>query len=347
MEKNSLTPTQVAALKTAHHSKKYRKHADRIKVVLFLNEGFSYEETAKLLLLNDSTVRKYEKCYFEKGLDGLLEGHYHGRQMFLTKQQCDEIEQFIDTNHIVSTKQIQNHMKETYRLFYSWEGTRKLLHRLGFCYRKPQTRPCKLNTQKQAEHIQRYNEIKSRQKKENSAIYFADAVHPTLSAKPSYGWMRKGKPKTLLTGSSSKRVNIHGALDIQNQDVITHSADTINANSTIKLLTRIRDKNKHRSKIYVILDNSRSHHSKKVKAWLEWNKKIELVFLPPYSPNLNTIERLWKFMNKKIINNNYYSEFLTFKKSITTFFRRLKLRWNEMGSLLNDHFQTYTPLPCS
>jgi transposase len=309
--------------------------------------GLSYEEISNILLINDSTVRKYEKCYLEKGLEGLLEGHYYGRQMLLTKQQCDEIEQYIENNHIISTKQIRIYIKETYGFSYSWEGTRKLLHRLGFSYRKPQIRPSKLSTEKQASHIQRYHEIKSRQNIENSSIYFLDAVHPTLSAKPSYGWMRKGKPKTLLTGSSSKRVNIHGALDIQNKDVITLSAESINSSSTIKLLTKIRDKNQHRSKIYVVLDNARSHHSKKVKSWLEWNKKIELVFLPPYSPNLNTIERLWKFMNKKIINNVYYPEFFTFKKSITTFFRRLRLHWDELNSLLTDQFQTYSALPCS
>jgi transposase len=79
MEKNSLTSLQVTALKTAHRQEKYRKHADRIKVILLLNMGLSYEEISNILLINDSTVRKYEKCYLEKGLEGLLEGHYYGR----------------------------------------------------------------------------------------------------------------------------------------------------------------------------------------------------------------------------------------------------------------------------
>jgi len=344
MEKNSLTSAQVADLKKAHSSEKYRKHADRIKVVLCLNDGLSYEETARVLLLNDSTVRRYERCYQEKGLDGLLEGHYHGRQIFLSDEQLSKIADYIDTNQVISTKQVQAHIKETYGLKYSWEGTRKLLHRLDFSYRKPEVRPGKLNTEAQAVHKNRYEEIKARQQEENSAIYFSDAVHPTLNAKPSYGWMRRGKPKTLLTNGSRKRVNIQGAVDIQNQDVITLSAPTINAVSTIELLTKIRDKNNHRSKIYVILDNAKSHHSKKVKAWLAWNKKMELVFLPPYSPNLNPIERLWKFMNKKVINNCYFQDFPDFKGRITTFFRRIRLQWAELQTLLTDSFQTYLPL---
>lgn len=344
MEKNSLPPEQVSILIKAHKSEKYRKHADRIKVILCLDRGLSYEETAQLLLLDDSTIRRYERCYNEKGLDGLLEGHYHGRQMILLQEQCAEIERYVDTNHVTSTKQVQVHIKETYGVKYSWEGTRKLLHRLGFSYRKPEVRPWKLDTEKQEAHKKRYEEIKANQEKENSAIYFLDAVHPTLNAKPSYGWMRKGKPKTLLTSGSRKRVNIQGAVDIQNQDVITLSSESINANSTISLLTKIRDKNTHRAKIYVILDNAKSHHSKKVKVWLSWNKRIELVFLPSYSPNLNIIERLWKFMNKKVINSRYYKDFLDFKFSLTTFFRRLHLYWDELETLLTDSFQIFAPL---
>ncbi len=344
MQKNSLTSQQVTDLKNAHRPEKYRKHADRIKVILYLNHGLTYEETAQLLLLNDSTVRRYEKCYLEKGLDGLLEGHYHGRKGVFSEDQLAEIECYIDKNQVISTKQVQNYIHDTFGINYSWEATRKLLHKLGFSYRKPELRPAKLDVEKQESHKKKYDEIKSNCEKENSAIYFADAVHPTLNAKPSYGWMRRGKPKTLLTIGSRKRVNIHGAIDIHNQDVITLSADSINADSTIALLTRIRDKNPHLSKIYIILDNARSHHAKKVKAWLSWNKKIELVFLPAYSPNLNPIERLWKFMNKKVINNIFYKDFSSFKEGITTFFRRLWTQWDQLSTLLTDSFQTYAPL---
>jgi transposase len=73
---NFLTENQKIILQEAHHSSRFRKNADRIKAILLLNEGFSYPAVAKILLLDDMTIRRYEKEYKEKGVDGLLECLY-------------------------------------------------------------------------------------------------------------------------------------------------------------------------------------------------------------------------------------------------------------------------------
>jgi len=344
MERNSLTSAQISELKQAHRKEMFRKHADRIKVILYLNRGLTYEEVAQLLLIDDATVRRYEKNYLENGTKGLFTCLYKGKQRFLSDNQLEEFKVFLDSNPISSTKQAREYIKNQFNVSYSLEGTRKLLLELGYSYRKPQVRPAKLDTDKQDAHIKKYEEIKSNLNKENASIYFLDAVHPTMNAKPAHGWMRKGSPKVLLTSASRKRLNIHGAVDLQNQDSINLSFEKINSTSTIALLTKIRDKNYHKRKVYVILDNAKVHHSKKVKAWLEWNKKIELVFLPAYSPNLNPIERLWKHMNKKVIDNVCFNTFDEFKFKILKFLRTMHRSWDQLSSLLTDNFQTYSPL---
>jgi transposase len=65
-------------LQEAHHSSPFRKSADRIKTILFLNIGLSYRQTAELLMLDETTIRRYEREYKKSGLDGLLEDHYSG-----------------------------------------------------------------------------------------------------------------------------------------------------------------------------------------------------------------------------------------------------------------------------
>ncbi len=121
--------------------------------------------------------------------------------------------------------------------------------------------------------------------------------------------------------------------------MISLSTETINAQSTIKLLTKIREQNHSKKNIYIILDNARYHHSVKIKEWLSFNKKFHLIFLPPYSPNLNMIERLWKYLNKKVINNRYYLSQYEFKTKIRYFFSSIRFQWNELETLLIDHFQ--------
>ena len=69
--------------------------------------------------------------------------------------------------------------------------------------------------------------------------------------------------------------------------------------------------------------------------------KLEFVYLPPYSPNLNLIERLWKFMKKKVLRNKYYPTFLDFKDAIGDFFLKLPQYSDELDDLLSENFQTY------
>ena len=64
--------------------------------------------------------------------------------------------------------------------------------------------------------------------------------------------------------------------------------------------------------------------------------KVEFVYLPPYSPNLNLIERLWKFFHKEVLYNSYYEHFVEFKEAAFMFFKNLKIYKKELRSLLSE-----------
>ncbi len=69
----------------------------------------------------------------------------------------------------------------------------------------------------------------------------------------------------------------------------------------------------------MILDNDRIHHAKLIQPFLKDNPRLELVFLPPYSPNLNPIERLWHWLKDTCINNVFYSDSAQIRESVDTF----------------------------
>lgn len=85
--KNFLTAQEMIILQEAHHDTRLRKQADRIKSILLLNEGYSYLEIAKILMLDDATIRRYEKEFKKGGVDELLENNYSGSELFLTIKQ--------------------------------------------------------------------------------------------------------------------------------------------------------------------------------------------------------------------------------------------------------------------
>ncbi len=134
-------------------------------------------------------------------------------------------------------------------------------------------------------------------------VYFTDATHPTHNSTPAYGWIRRGKEKELVANSGRRRLNLHGALNTETHEVISLSADSINTAATVMLFERIEQAHPSAESIYVIADNAGCYHAGAVKEYLASGRsRIWLWFLPPYSPNLNLIERLWKFFRKKVLN---------------------------------------------
>ena len=91
--------------------------------------------------------------------------------------------------------------------------------------------------------------------------------------------------------------------------------------------------------IWIILDNARYYYNKDVLNFIENSSKLEVRFLPPYSPNLNLIERVWRFFKKKILYNQFYPSFQEFKKACGDFFTYLPNYYDDLVPLISDEFQ--------
>ena len=333
-----LTGKEVIRLQRIHRKTKNRRQADRIKTILCLNDGYSYEEIATILLLDDSTIRTYEQEYQEGGLSELLKDHYVGKKSKLNKREERLLKFHLKIKTYRTSKEVVEYVAGRFGKEYSTRGIIKLLHRLGFVYKKPKIVPGKADREKQQEFIEQYEELKAKKSPEDR-IYFADASHTHHNVIASYGWIEKGKEKHLRTNSGRKRINLHGILNSEDvTDVEMFSEETVNADSVIRALGRLRIKQKN-GKIYVIIDNARYYHAKKVKAYVEKHPRIKLIFLPSYSPNLNLIERLWLFFQKKVLYNRYYRDFKEFEKRCLQFFTELRRYRRALESLLIDNFQ--------
>lgn len=333
-----LPKVEVYALKKAHRQAKSKREADRIKTILFLNQGFSYEETARLLMLDDSTARAYYREYQQGGLDDLISDHYTGRKSTLTTGQVHFLKLHLRIRTYLTTQDVAVYVADRFGVNYSVAGMTKLLHRLGFAYKKPKVVPGKADAQKQAEFLKSYRELQAT-KKADDHLYFVDGVHPHHNAIPAYGWIEKGKDKHLKTNTGRQRLNLNGALNSEDiTDVEILSESTLNADAMIRLCERLLAKHAL-GMIYLILDNARYYRAKRVSEFVKSHPRIVLQFLPSYSPNLNLIERLWLFFQKKILYNRYYQDFATFERISMHFFQDLKRYRPQLQTLLADNFQ--------
>ncbi len=98
--RNFLTAEEVTILQEAHHDSRLKKRADRIKAILFLNQGFSFEQTARLLMLDEGTIRRYVKEFKEGGVDLLVEDNYSGSESFLTTFEQQELVLYLKRNYL-------------------------------------------------------------------------------------------------------------------------------------------------------------------------------------------------------------------------------------------------------
>jgi transposase len=167
-------------------------------------------------------------------------------------------------------------------------------------------------------------------------VFFAEGVHPQHNSLPSYGWIRKGEDCKLKSNTGRSRFNIHGAINAETfETTIVASESNIDQESTIALLVQLLALYPLAKKIHVILDNAKYHYSKAVRDFAA-TSRINLIYLPAYSPELNLIERLWKVFKKNIIYNKYYKKFDFFKKACLDFFGNQKKNLGKISSIMGD-----------
>jgi transposase len=336
MKDYTLSKEKIAELEKFHRSLRDKRQADRIKAVIALSKGWSAAQVAEILLFDENTSRHYFERYQQGGVPALLDDSYSGAEPKLDVHQMSELEGYLEEYILPDAKSVIAHIDKQYGVHYSVSGVTDLLHRLGFSYKKPTHVPGKQDPAQQQAFLEEYTHLKA-SKSENDPIYFADATHPQHNSIPSYGWIKKGQEKELKANCGRQRLNINGAINIETLEPTTGFYDTINADSTIDLFSKIEAKHPDAKVIYIIVDNARYYRSCLLKEYTE-GTKIKLIFLPPYSPNLNLIERYWKFFKKKVLNNRYYETFDEFKLACQRFFQKRKKYLPELQALLTEHF---------
>jgi transposase len=200
--------------------------------------------------------------------------------------------------------------------------------------------PCKADPAAQKAFLEnRMEPLISSAKRGEIELYYVDAAHFVLGAFLGYLW---SKFRVFVqTPSGRQRYNVLGAFHAITQTMVSVTNTTyINSSSVMELLGKLRLLHPGRE-IKMILDNA----SYQRNYWVRWYAAlldIELVFLPSYSPNLNLIERYWKFVKKKCLYNRFYEDFDSFCRSIDDCLRKGHEKYSdELKSLMTLKFQSF------
>jgi transposase len=328
---------ELTELRAAHRGALNVREAYRINAVILLGQGRTVADVADALLTDPDTARTYFKRYKTGSLDELLLMNYAGSDALLDAVQLAELDAHLKEHLHLTAESVAGWVKKRWKVRYTPNGMAAVLRRLGYVYRKPKLVPGKAVAAAQGEFLKDYEALEQNSEEGDVAL-FMDATHPQHNPVLGYGWIERGEEHPIKSNSGRRRLNINGAIDVQRMSADVRFDETTDAVSTIALFEQIERANPRAKRITIICDNARYYRSKAVADYLE-DSRINLLFLPPYSPNLNLIEGFWKFFERQVLYDRYYEAFEHFKDACTGFFRELDSHVSQLRSLLTENFE--------
>ncbi len=132
-------------------------------------------------------------------------------------------------------------------------------------------------------------------------------------------WFLRGKQRIIQTTGKHRGVKLLATVDYGTGQIVWQEDEQYTAETFLKFLQKVMLAYPT-GKVVIVLDNARIHHAKLLQPFLnELEGRLELVFLPPYSPQLNIVEGLWKWLKSSVINNVFYHSVAEIRKNVGLF----------------------------
>ncbi len=220
-------------------------------------------------------------------------------------------------------------------------GSKNLEKKLQFTYKKTKLKPGKSPDEETQREFVNWYELKLEEaKKGNLHILFYDPVHQLHNTINGKCWQKKGGDNTIVLRSNTgrKRISIVGALNPVTQNLTSLIVEgMVDKEVTKAALKNIREDYDDNKEIIIIMDNAAYNRAYPVQDYAK-ELNIKIKYLPPYSPNLNLIERIWKFLKSKL-KNKYIEKFKDFKLWINNFFKNFSNYKIEIKKLVSNKIQ--------
>lgn len=327
---------QIKYLRDRHPHPRVRRRMDALWLK---SQGLAHKEICRIVGISNTTLCKYLRMFLHGGVEKLKELNFCVPTSELEEHR-HRLEVYFREHPPASIKEAMAKIEELTGIKRSAGAIGRFLRSLGMSPRKVGTVPSKADPQEQEEWKNKELDPRLEEAKEGKrVVFFVDAAHFVLASFLGILW--SFSRLFVKAPAGRRRFNVLGALNAITHELILITNDTyINAGSVCELLRKIAGLN-IAVPITLVLDNAR-YQKCRIVAALAQSLKIELLFLPSYSPNLNLIERLWKFVKKEVLYSKYYSDFRTFKQAISDCLSQTTTTHKKaLDSLLTLNFQTF------
>ena len=339
MIKLIFTDAEKENLHREHHRNPYPCIRLKMEVLWLKSQNIPHKEICRLTGVSSTTLTGYLLEYQKGGIE-VLKIH----SPYRPKSDLDAHKEIL-VDHFrkhppASIKEAMATIEAMTGILRSPRRIQAFIKRIGMKCRKIGMVPAKADVE--AQEIFKKKELEPRieeAKAGKRAMFFVDAAHFVQT--PYLGMLWCFVRQFIRAPAGRQRFNVLAALDAITHELVMVTNDTyINAHSVCELLLQIA-KLKLGVPVTLVMDNARYQKCRLVME-LAIQLNIELLFLPTYSPNLNLIERLWKFVKKKCLYSIYYPDFKKFKQGISSCLAQTTTAYkNDLDTLLTLRFQTF------
>ena len=335
-----LTDSQRAEIAEALDDPELReRHQRRLLTIRMHDLGVPHFKIAATLNITNDTVTNYLKLYQSGSIQALLEDRYY-RPVSSVEPWLKEIAEVFEAQPVASCGEAAFRIEEITGIRLSDSQVGRIMRRLGMKYQKSASMPGQADPQMQFDFLRdellpRLEEAREGKRR----VFFVDAVHFVMGA--FLGMIWAFSRVFVRTGSGRQRYSILGAVETRDHDFVSvRSTGSVNSETICELIRKI-DEAYPGEEITLVMDNARYQRNQKV-ADLAESVKVELLYLPAYSPNLNLIERVWRLVKAKCLRNRYYAKFALFKSAIDDFIDSLSSdNRHYLKTLVTENFQLF------
>ncbi|RCX18053.1 transposase [Fontibacillus phaseoli] len=320
----------TTAMKDTENTRMYERY---LAVRLHL-EGRTLTEIADILGRSFPTISGYWNDYCKHGLSGLEFGECPGGIRKLSDEQEERLKKAIanqrpvdvgfEAKYTWTLKIIRAWILREFGEKYTLKGISKMLNRLGFSYTKATYTLVRANK----EERKHFREVTLPELKEElnhgkiSHLLFEDESMIRAYLALQYNWFPKGQQRKIATYGEHKGAKLFAAIDYETGQVTHREEENFDTKAFQRFLVDILHAYP-KGKLVMILDNARAHHADEIQKFLREHSRLQLVFLPKYSPELNPVEGLWKWLKQDVVNNVFFHKFYIIRSHVAAFMKRV------------------------
>jgi len=331
---------QALAYERYHHP--HPQVQRKMETLWLKSQELPHALICQLAGISASTLSRYLRTYQAGGLEALQEVRFR-RNVSALDAQAPSLEAHFRAHPPRTVKAAKADLETLTGIQRSPGRVRAFLYRLGLRRRKVGMIPAKADPEEQARFLE--EDLQPRLKEAQAGrreVFFVDAAHFVQG--PLLGFIWCFARRLLPAPAGRQRFNVLGALNAVTHELLTVTNDTyIEASCVAELLWQVAFLALEKP-VTLVMDNARYQHCALIQEMAD-TLQIELLFLPTYSPNLNLIERLWRWVKKDCLRSQYYPTFEQMKQAITYSLEQAQTtRKKELDSLLTLRFQTFAKI---